>query len=403
MSNFDSASECTRAFDNNPDISGVGVRISFYLQTVLLVLLVDRSWKDAPTALWSLIATSGGLQLAAIVQAKADNLSLFQALQVSNLVWLANFGTFVALASYSRQKAASRKKQNKKLEVLDYHVKYAAMLQTLLSMSLTLYMWVSAHTFGPEKECSVFLSYRLFVIKVPALTSGRIVGLTVSSLLTASYLVITVHELRASYHNSKSRGQSSKQAGSGDRSANSSPLLPITGRDVVSLPRSPAPVVRSPRVAAGTTTFREHAQSIVVSEPASFLSSPSTGTVRPSLAEYHRRPKRRRWSSDLDPMLVGIVICYVMVLTYFIVSTELLIAANPAGDDAVKEWGFGQILALIVVIPSALSAADAIKENGFRRLSTRKKSTLRPRRLMDQKHIRRGSPSEQEASASSPA
>jgi len=89
-------------------------------------------------------------------------------------------------------------------------------------------------------------------------------------------------------------------------------------------------------------------------------------------------------------MLVGIVICYVMVLTYFIVSTELLIVTNPAGDDAVKEWGFGQILALIVVIPSALSVADAIKENGFKRLSTRKKSKLH--RHWRRKESRHGHP-----------
>jgi len=94
---------------NNPDISGVGVRISFYLQTFLLgqfpsslcswvisgltrlflyrllVLLVDRSWEDAPSALWTFIATSFGLTIAAIVE--REQLSLFQALQVSNLVW----------------------------------------------------------------------------------------------------------------------------------------------------------------------------------------------------------------------------------------------------------------------------------------------------------------------------
>ena len=51
----------------------------------LLVLLVDRSWEDAPSALWTFIATSFGLTIAAIVE--REQLSLFQALQVSNLVW----------------------------------------------------------------------------------------------------------------------------------------------------------------------------------------------------------------------------------------------------------------------------------------------------------------------------
>lgn len=90
---------------SNPDISGIGVRLSFYLQNFLLgevyrlcmlwchiltlfvVLLVDRSWEDAPSALWTFTSTSCGLTIAAIVQARSQQLSFFQALQVSNLVW----------------------------------------------------------------------------------------------------------------------------------------------------------------------------------------------------------------------------------------------------------------------------------------------------------------------------
>ncbi len=55
--------------------------------TVLLVLLVDRSWEDAPIALWTFISTSFALTIAAIIQVGKGSLSLFEALQVSNLVW----------------------------------------------------------------------------------------------------------------------------------------------------------------------------------------------------------------------------------------------------------------------------------------------------------------------------
>ena len=88
----------------NPDISGLGVRVSFYLQCFLLgelalhsyndisltwraVILVDRSWQDAPSALWTFIATSFGLTISAISLARQNSLSWFQALQVANLVW----------------------------------------------------------------------------------------------------------------------------------------------------------------------------------------------------------------------------------------------------------------------------------------------------------------------------
>jgi hypothetical protein len=52
---------------------------------------------------------------------------------------LANFGTFVALASYSRQKAASHKEANTPQAGADYNVKFGAMMQTLLSMALVGY------------------------------------------------------------------------------------------------------------------------------------------------------------------------------------------------------------------------------------------------------------------------
>ncbi|KAF8216071.1 hypothetical protein K438DRAFT_624365 [Mycena galopus ATCC 62051] len=135
------AENCVNYATTNPDIAGIGVRVSFYLQTFLLVILVDRSWQEAPTALWTFIATSFGLTIATIVQHQSGGqLTLYQALQVSNLVWLANFGTFVALASYSRQKAASHKKPDARTDA-DYNVKFGAMIQTLFSMALTIYMW----------------------------------------------------------------------------------------------------------------------------------------------------------------------------------------------------------------------------------------------------------------------
>jgi hypothetical protein len=69
----------------NPDISGIGVRLSFYIQTFVGILLVDRD--SNASDVWTFIATSFGLTISAIVQDAQKQLSLFQALQVSNLVW----------------------------------------------------------------------------------------------------------------------------------------------------------------------------------------------------------------------------------------------------------------------------------------------------------------------------
>ncbi|KAF8078912.1 hypothetical protein FPV67DRAFT_1663581 [Lyophyllum atratum] len=367
-----SSPDCTNYAASNPDISGVGVRVSFYLQTFLLVLLVDRSWQDAPIALWTFIATSAGLTIAAIVQ--RDGLTLFQALQVSNLVWLANFGTFFALASYSRQKAASRKDSNSR-RAFDYRVKFGAMAQSLVSMALTLYMWASARTFGDLPQCSHLVRYIFFVIEVRATEVGRIVGLVITSILTTVYLLITLQELQ-SYR----RSYNDKQKGR--------PILPTQSPSVslfsddISSPGDSSPRVPESLHLSFSTTFGMPARNLHPARPHRLTVLDPSSSQSPHKARSSggkRRPKRRRWSSDLDPMLVGIIICQAMVFTYFIVSTELLLKRNPSDDGSEAQWGFGQTLALIVVIPSAFSVIGALNEHGVKRRSKPKKRGMKER------------------------
>ncbi|KAG6817945.1 hypothetical protein H0H87_012413 [Tephrocybe sp. NHM501043] len=359
--------ECANYADSNPDISGVGVRVSFYLQTFLLVLLVDRSWQDAPIALWTFIATSAGLVLAAVIH-RAD-LTLFQALQVSNLVWLANFGTFFALASYSRQKAASRKNKKNSRRAFDYKVKFGAMAQSLVSMALTLYMWANAKTFGEPSECSHLVKYIFFVIEAQAITVGRVVGLVITSLLTVVYILITLQELysyRQSYN--PKRNEPTQSLASPIIASPSTPLDTSTS-SIPSIHPPPSPIALREGQARNGSAPLSHRMSASSHFPQSPHKTRST--------RGKRRPKRRRWSSDLDPMLVGIIICQVMVFTYFIVSTELLLKRNPSNDDSSAKWSFGQILALIVIIPSAFSLTGAISEHGVKRLSKRKRRGTR--------------------------
>ena len=114
--------------------------------------------------------------------------------------------------------------------------------------------------------------------------------------------------------------------------------------------------------------------------------SPIPESTYPPQFLHKRRPKRRRWSFDLDPMLVGVVICQAMVFTYFIVSSELLLKNNPSLDHSAVEWGFGQILALIVVLPSALQLVGVVMRHGVRRLSKPNKKPFGKKRDMKQRH-----------------
>ncbi|KDR85479.1 hypothetical protein GALMADRAFT_234372 [Galerina marginata CBS 339.88] len=354
--------ECVDYADTNPDIAGVGVRISFYLQAFLLVLLVDRSWEDAPLALWTFIVTSFGITLAAIIQ--REQLSFFQALQLSNLIWLANFGIFVALATYSRHKAEAiaRVQENGQI-ASDFKVKYGAMFQTLFSMSLTLYMWAKAPTFGNQPECSPFVKFVLFAFKVQALGAGRYIGLILSSLLMLLYIWISVHDMRST-HRQNPNPQLLRGIPENDKKKTTlrpSPLSPLSS---MTLPNG------------GPNLQLTQAPSTASNRWPTGLHSQESPTLQARLHSALRRPKRRRWSLDVDPMFVGIVICQVLVFTYFVISSELLLLHNPSTNNDANQWGFGQILALIVITPSALSVIDAMSRHGFRRLSKRKRRSL---------------------------
>ncbi|KAJ7040457.1 hypothetical protein C8F04DRAFT_1083629 [Mycena alexandri] len=344
---------CTYYATSNPDIAGIGVRFFSHLERSFPVILVDRSWQDAPTALWTCIATSFGLTIATIVQSipgaaqSGSQLTFFQALQVSNLV------------CYSRQKAASHKETNIRVGA-DYNVKFGAMLQTFFSMSLTLYMWSTADSFGSIPECSHLINYMVFAIKVPALGAAKIIGLTASSILAAAYVLITLHELRSYRKNRKDHHE---------KAISSSATYPRSPKTASS---SASAALDYPLPMITATAYHKPSRVQVVPQYPKESASQNPHTSK-------RRPRRRRWSYEVDPMLIGIMICQILVFIYFVVSTELLLKYNDGAYSSAQQMGFGQILALIVVLPSALSVIGALKEHGLKRLSKRKKTTVRRR------------------------
>ncbi|KAI0785044.1 hypothetical protein C8Q75DRAFT_777173 [Abortiporus biennis] len=352
----------------NPDISGIGVRLSFYLQNFFLVILVTRSWEDAPGALWTFIATSFGLTIAAIGQARHRQLSFFQVLQVSNLVWMANFGTFLALASYSRLRAMDDKvrKERKKLKLdseegrtqetnsadnakqiledkekkpkPDRVVKFFAMIQMYFSIGLTLYTWTHPDAFvNDDESCAPSIQYvAFFGATFPARGSGRKLGVSMITILAIVYTTITFYELGYSFRKRVKRRKQIIDVESGD------------------LTRSHNP---------GNTVTRN--------QPSPGLPNmPLSATERQGKSkDKHNRQKRatkQPWGADLDPMFLMITLLALIIFVYFIVSTELLLKHNQAASGADAEWGFGQIFALVVVTPVLVSCFSALKEYGFR-------------------------------------
>lgn len=455
---------------SNTDISGIGVRVSFYFQFFLLVLLVDRSWEDAPTALWTFIATSFGLSIAAIAQKINDSgnnkLTLFQALIVSNLVWLANFGTSLSLATMAQR--AAQKKRLKRQATLKArrgklnaparmeggegeqeeeediesgrYIRYAAMAQTIFSIILTFAMWSHVHDFTPDDlngtDCTPYIRYILFAWHVDAVVQGRIVGLLATAIVTVLYVAMTVDELYKK-HLTRRRHRLSKQKHRMELEAqersqqeqDTEPEQAVT--TTVPQLNTEAPYRRSEATFSAPPASSNRATSTGI--PVSILLSSRLASENPYITrssgdalkssagershvqqqqqqqhpgsnsrrhhqhgthaaknrrkQHQHKPKHKRWLLELDPMLVGLFFVQLAILTYFIVSTELMLAYNHAASNSNDFTQFGQILAIIAVLPSLGSLIVAFKKNGFKRVDRKEPTERRRRRGLRQQRM----------------
>ncbi|KAF8588164.1 hypothetical protein K439DRAFT_686237 [Ramaria rubella] len=284
----------TQALQYNGDIAGLGVRLSFYFQNFILVLLVDRSYEDAESSLWTFIATSFGLTIAALVQVASNSLTLLEGILVSQLSWLANLGTVLALASYSRSKGE------------DNLVKIAAVLQGYISMILTIVMWVWSGSLPPGYSCNLSVKFVFFfAVHVPALGTGRIVGLVFSSLTMLVYTAVTYTECMAWRKHGISR------------------LSPKETR---------------PEVESAADTASRHARR------GSEASGTRSSGPRRGVQSRRNDPARQKWlGAEVDPILFGIILTQLIIFAYFIATTELIVHQQGASDSDMNEWGFGQV------------------------------------------------------------
>jgi hypothetical protein len=139
---------------------------------------------------WTLLGTSFGLTVAAIVTAANETLPLHQGIVVTYLVWLANFALLMSLASYARHPHPSKATQ------------LVAILQTYFSTACTLYLWVKAPSFG----YIAFTDQTVFVVlfrSTSAVGHGRIVALTVVAAMLLGYSILVFAFLARRAHETK--------------------------------------------------------------------------------------------------------------------------------------------------------------------------------------------------------
>jgi len=176
-----------------PDISGIGVRIAFYIQTIACVLLTGRSLSEALSSVWTLLGTSFGLTVSAIVTAAHNDLPLYQGIVVTYLVWLANFALLMSLASYARHPHPSKA------------IQLVAILQTYFSTACTLYLWARAPSYGSKSHIA-FADQTVFVVffkNTSAVGDGRIVALTIVAIMILGYSILVYAFLARQLRNAR--------------------------------------------------------------------------------------------------------------------------------------------------------------------------------------------------------
>ncbi|KAJ7355644.1 hypothetical protein DFH08DRAFT_504845 [Mycena albidolilacea] len=160
----------------NPDISGLGVRISFfYVQKIAPVLLTARSLDEALNSVWTLLATSFGLTVSTLITATSSPY-----LRRSSS-WLANCAIFMALATYNRHPHGS------------HVVQYTAIGQMYVSMANILYLWARAPTL--DAEFDQIGGETVFVVlfkKTSTTGAGRVLALVVIAVLVGYTVVAAI-------------------------------------------------------------------------------------------------------------------------------------------------------------------------------------------------------------------
>jgi hypothetical protein len=158
--------------------------------------------------------------------------------------------------------------------------------------------------------------------------------------LTAGYAAITFHELRAYYMSYKQRKLPRHNWKNSSHSDD---------EKVANLPSPttiPSSHIELPRSSSLAIPISENG--IEPSAQPSTLADPKDRYRRNRGATKAHRPRRKQWSGNWDPMLLGIAAFQFVVFTYFIVSTELLLQWNPYQIDGNK-WGFGQVWSCLLM------------------------------------------------------
>ncbi|KAF7361184.1 hypothetical protein MSAN_01150300 [Mycena sanguinolenta] len=300
----------------NPDISGVGVRISYYLQTLFLGWLSVRSGSldEIAGALYTLIATNTAMAVTGLILGLKPSPEIsFQ--DAVTMLYLLSMGWITVLASLA---ACNRLSEDTKI------LQLVSVVQSGAIGAFAFAVLRNAATFGQSPDCNGEARAVIFR-PMSALHSGRILGWIVIASVTTAYTIMTGRDILAQFKRIKNKGNEP----SGD-----STHTPSDWQD-----RSPGILKPDPTVlASDTTSVRSH----------------HTDHGTPTL--------------PMDGRLLAVLLFITIFWIFFVLNTELVIRWNqPTSANSGPTWEFGQILPLLLTLLPFISTGNAFREFGMRR------------------------------------
>ncbi|PPQ96480.1 hypothetical protein CVT26_010474 [Gymnopilus dilepis] len=322
---------CT-GISSNPDISGPGVRIALYLQSLLSVLLVRFSPDDAPGAYWSMTSTAFSLIVSAIVTSAKGEISLLDGIVVVYVLILpilvSAFGLSEIVTPQSK-KNATRSVHSPLLIVANW-------TRSALTYSFALYVWISAPTFGQgPPECNAATRLIFFGASLPALGSGRWLNLAGWGILTFFFVWRTIKGRRTILISFEALF--SKRASQALLKAKHSPKNEVHSEVVTRTDFATGKVTQTNRLFRPRQIFHELLQGMT----SHILSLAPSGS-----GSWYRLYGRS--------ILVGLLAVWAIIMT------ELELRLNTLSMKINSEWGFGQILPLLLTISPLFSLYEAI-------------------------------------------
>ncbi|KAJ7052217.1 hypothetical protein C8F01DRAFT_625499 [Mycena amicta] len=361
------ATDMLHCVEANADITGVGVRVSFYLQTIAIAVLSCFSFEEALNSLWALIATSFGLALAVLITAvqRQPELRLQHAIVAGHLISLTGITIHVVLAAHFANVLSLRLARSRQSVKILHRTQAAivlSLLQTVFSSSCMMYIWIHASELTDTAPGSAPKAvYVIAFIRLSATGrgAGRVIALLLLAFSVMVSLIMAVSAFRfiggltnpregviPSRHSVSSDGRTNLREG----------------------------VIPSPHSASsdGRTNLREGVIPSRHSASSDGLTNPREGVIQQQFSPLpssstHGESKTFDWQYIIAEVMKGLMKLYFVVgLLVFVgfwavaVGTiEYQIAQDHfcAGNNA---WGFAQILALTVAMGPVLVAIEGV-------------------------------------------